>query len=33
LQCGHQQWRVAYAFLHRVVESDVIEHHVPHFPC
>jgi hypothetical protein len=25
LQCAHQQWRVAYAFLHRVVESDVIE--------
>jgi len=25
LLCGHQQWRVAYAFLHRIVESDVIE--------
>lgn len=25
LQCGHQQWRVAYCFLHRVVDSDVIE--------
>ena len=25
LLCNHQKWRVAYAFLHRVVESDVIE--------
>lgn len=28
LQCGQQQWRVAYCFLHRVVESDAIEHDV-----
>ena len=25
LLCGQQQWRVAYAFLHRVVDSDTIE--------
>lgn len=27
LLSNHQQWRVAYAYLHRVVESDVIEQH------
>ncbi|MFZ4538578.1 hypothetical protein [Propionivibrio sp.] len=26
LLCGQQQWRVDYAYLHRVVDSDVIEH-------
>jgi hypothetical protein len=26
LLCGQQQWRVAYAYLHRIVDSDVIEH-------
>jgi len=25
LLCGQQQWRVAYAFLHRVVDADIIE--------
>lgn len=25
LHCGQQQWRVAYCFLHRVVDSDAIE--------
>ncbi len=25
LLCNQQKWRVAYAFLHRVLESDVIE--------
>ena len=25
LLCGQQQWRVAYAFLHRVVDSDTFE--------
>lgn len=29
LLCGQQQWRVAYCFLHRVVDSDVIEQNVP----
>jgi hypothetical protein len=28
LLCDQQQWRVAYPFLHRVVDSDVIEHDV-----
>lgn len=28
LQCGQQQWRVAYCFLHRVVDSDMTEHDV-----
>jgi hypothetical protein len=28
LLCGQQQWRVAYAFLHRVVDSDTIERKV-----
>lgn len=28
LQCGQQQWRVAYCFLHRVVDADAIEHDV-----
>lgn len=28
LQCGQQQWRVAYSFLHRVVDSGVIEQNV-----
>jgi len=25
LQCGQQQWRVAYCFLHRVIDSDAFE--------
>ena len=28
LLCGSQQWRVAYCFLHRVVDSAVIEQNV-----
>ena len=28
LLCAQQQWRVAYAFLHRVVDSDTIERKV-----
>lgn len=28
LQCGQQQWRVAYCFLHRVVDSGVIEQNI-----
>lgn len=28
LLCGQQQWRVAYAFLHRVVDADTIEQNV-----
>lgn len=28
LLCGQQQWRVAYVFLHRVVDVDTIEQHV-----
>jgi len=28
LQCGHSQWRVAYSFLHRVVDSDGLMHDV-----
>lgn len=24
LNCGQQQWRVAYAYLHRVVDTDVV---------
>ncbi len=28
LHCGSQQWRVAYCFLHRVVESAVVEQNV-----
>ena len=26
LQCGNSQWRVAYSFLHRVVDSDGLTH-------
>lgn len=26
LQCGNSQWRVAYSFLHRVVDSDGLMH-------
>jgi len=29
LLCGKQQWRVAYAFLHRVVDADSMERDVP----
>ena len=28
LLCGQQQWRVAYAYLHRVMDTDTIEQHV-----
>jgi hypothetical protein len=28
LQCGQQQWRVAYRFLHRVVDVDGIAQNV-----
>lgn len=28
LLCGEQQWRVAYAYLHRVVDTDTIEQNV-----
>ncbi|MFZ2855265.1 MAG: hypothetical protein WAZ34_14305 [Rhodocyclaceae bacterium] len=28
LLCGSQQWRVAYCFLHRVVDSAVVEQNV-----
>lgn len=31
LHCGQQQWRVAYCFLHRVVDSDAIEQNVLEF--
>lgn len=26
LQCGGTQWRVAYAYLHRVVDADAVSH-------
>ena len=29
LQVGHQQWRVAYALLHRVVESSASDGNLP----
>lgn len=29
LLCGSQQWRVAYCFLHRVVDSAAVEQNVP----
>ncbi len=28
LQCGQSQWRVAYSYLHRVVDSDGLAHDV-----
>jgi hypothetical protein len=28
LLCGQQQWRVAYSFLHRVVDADSVEQNV-----
>jgi hypothetical protein len=28
LLCGQQQWRVAYAFLHRVVDADTVEQNI-----
>lgn len=28
LLCGQQQWRVAYAYLHRVMDTDTIEQNV-----
>ena len=28
VHCGQQQWRVAYSFLHRVLDSDAIEQNV-----
>lgn len=28
LQCGSGQWRVAYGFLHRVVDADALRHDV-----
>jgi hypothetical protein len=28
LQCGSSQWRVAYSYLHRVVDSDGLAHDV-----
>jgi hypothetical protein len=28
LLSGHQEWRVAYSFLHRVVEADTVEQNV-----
>jgi hypothetical protein len=28
LLCGSQQWRVAYCFLHRVMDSAVVEQNV-----
>lgn len=27
LMCGQQQWRVAYAYLHRVVDGMTVDHH------
>lgn len=29
LLCGQQQWRVAYTFLHRVVDTDGVEQNLP----
>lgn len=29
LMCGQQQWRVAYAYLHRVVDGMTVDHHSP----
>lgn len=29
LLCGSKQWRVAYCFLHRVVDSADVEQNVP----
>ncbi|HCI53328.1 MAG TPA: hypothetical protein DE312_08460 [Gallionella sp.] len=33
LLCGQQQWRVAYAYLHRVMDTDTIEQNVLELEC